>query len=64
VRQWTINRRFKAAKGASAGEWQLSERLARARDMLETTDLTIDNIASAYGLGSGPNLRHQFRTRL
>ena len=62
--QRTFIRRFKAATGTGPGEWQLAERLLRARDMLETTALSIDEIAADCGLGSAPNLRHHFRTRL
>ena len=60
----TFVRRFKGATGASPGEWQLAERLARARELLETTTLPVDDIAANCGLGSGPNLRHHFRARL
>nr|WP_262271914.1 transcriptional regulator FtrA [Microvirga sp. HBU65207] len=60
----TFLRRFKAATGLPPGEWLLAERLARARDLLESTGESIEAIAGATGFGSAATLRHHFRTRL
>jgi AraC family transcriptional activator FtrA len=60
----TFLRRFRAATGTSPGEWLLAERLRSARDLLETTDRPIDDIAAACGFGAPATLRHHFRTRL
>jgi AraC family transcriptional activator FtrA len=60
----TFLRRFKAATGLPPGEWLLAERLLRARELLETTGHSIDDIAAAAGFGSPATLRHHFRARL
>jgi AraC family transcriptional activator FtrA len=60
----TFLRRFKAATGLPPGEWLLTERLVRARELLETTGHSIESIANATGFGSAATLRHHFRARL
>jgi AraC family transcriptional activator FtrA len=60
----TFLRRFKAATGVPPGEWLLAERLLRARDLLETTAHSVEDIAVASGFGSSATLRHHFRARL
>ncbi len=60
----TFLRRFKDATGLPPGEWLLTERLIRARELLETTRNSIEDIAGATGFGSAAALRHHFRTRL
>ncbi|HZH53232.1 MAG TPA: transcriptional regulator FtrA [Microvirga sp.] len=60
----TFLRRFKATTGMPPGEWLLAERLLRARELLESTTHSIEDIAAASGFGSPAGLRHHFRTRL
>ncbi len=60
----TFLRRFKAATGMPPGEWILTERLVRARELLETTPHSIEDVALASGFGSAATLRHHFKTRL
>ncbi len=60
----SFTRHFRAHTGTSPAAWVTSERLARARELLETTDLYIDEIARASGLGSATHLRTQFQRRL
>jgi AraC family transcriptional activator FtrA len=60
----TFLRRFKAATGMPPGEWLLTERLIRARELLETTRHSIESVADATGFGSAATLRHHFRARL
>ncbi len=60
----TFLRRFKAATGLPPGEWLLTERLVRARELLETTGHSVESIADATGFGSAATLRHHFRVRL
>jgi len=60
----TFIRRFKEATGAAPGEWIAAARMARARDLLEDDQLSLDQVAMAAGLGCAANLRHQFRRRL
>jgi AraC family transcriptional activator FtrA len=60
----TFLRRFKSATGMPPGEWLLAERLLRARELLETTTHSIEDIAAASGFGSPATLRRHFRSRL
>lgn len=60
----TFIRRFEEAAGLSPGEWVLQERTARARNLLESTDMSIEQVAAAVGFASADALRHHFRTRL
>ncbi|KAA2237311.1 transcriptional regulator FtrA [Salinarimonas soli] len=60
----TFLRRFKAATGLTPGEWLLDARIARARDLLEETALSIEAIAPACGFPGAAALRHHFRRRM
>jgi AraC family transcriptional regulator, transcriptional activator FtrA len=60
----TFIRRFEEATGISPGEWVLRERTAQARNLLEATGMSIEDVATAVGFGSADTLRHHFRTRL
>jgi len=59
----TFLRRFKAATGSTPADWLLQQRLARAQELLETTERSIQEVAANCGLGSAENLRHHFRQR-
>ncbi len=56
----TLDRRFREQLGVSPGKWLLSRRIDAARELLETTELTIDAIATRVGLSSATNLRRRF----
>lgn len=60
----TFARRFKAHTGTTPHEWLLDQRIDVARRMLESSDQTIDWIASRAGFGSAGALRHHFQRRL
>jgi AraC family transcriptional activator FtrA len=60
----TLLRRFEEATGHSPKQWLTQERLARAREMLEGSDLAVEHIADACGFGSADTLRHHFRRSL
>jgi AraC family transcriptional activator FtrA len=60
----TFQRRFKAGTGTTPGAWLVKARLARARQLLETSQLPLDDVAAAAGFGSPANLRHHFRREL
>ncbi|MDF5755776.1 helix-turn-helix domain-containing protein [Spongiactinospora sp. TRM90649] len=60
----TFARRFLAATGTTPLRWLLARRVIRARDLLEATDLPIDQVAERSGLGSPANLRRHFAERL
>ena len=57
----TFNRRFRSETGLAPGAWLLEQRLNRARHLLETTDLPVDEVAARSGLGSGASLRQHMR---
>ncbi|GGU49664.1 GlxA family transcriptional regulator [Streptomyces lavendofoliae] len=56
----TLRRRFRAATGTSVMTWVAAQRVARARVLLETTRLGIDDIAHRCGFGSSESLRVHF----
>ncbi|GAA3445980.1 GlxA family transcriptional regulator [Planomonospora venezuelensis] len=53
----TLTRRFHSETGLSPLQWLLHRRIDRARELLETTDLPMDEIAWQSGLGSADSLR-------
>jgi len=57
----TLQRRLKQATGESPQTWLTRERLAFARDLLETTSLKIDQVAERCGFGSSESFRLHFR---
>ncbi|MHA1020106.1 transcriptional regulator FtrA [Enterobacter mori] len=59
--QRTFLRRFQDATGTTPTRWLLNERLLRAKDYLENSKLSIDNIAEQTGFGQAATLRHHFR---
>ncbi|WP_163508940.1 helix-turn-helix domain-containing protein [Fodinicola acaciae] len=56
----TFVRRFGEATGTTPRQWLLSQRLNRARELLESTTLSIDQVSERSGLGSAANLRQHF----
>ncbi|UJB40642.1 helix-turn-helix domain-containing protein [Streptomyces sp. A1-5] len=56
----TLARRFTDQLGASPGQWLLAQRIAAARELLESTDLPLDAVARRVGLSSATNLRRRF----
>ncbi|WP_328601593.1 GlxA family transcriptional regulator [Nocardia terrae] len=60
----TFTRRFKAETGMAPGAWILQQRVRHARHLLETTDLPIDEVARAAGMGTSASLRHHMRLEL
>ena len=60
----TFLRRFKAATGTSPGKWLIGERVTHARELLESSDYSMEDVALACGFGSTATLRHHFRDRL
>ncbi|MGW1775972.1 GlxA family transcriptional regulator [Streptomyces sp. NPDC002104] len=53
----TLTRRFRSETGASPLQWLLHQRLHRARAILETTALPMDQVAARSGLGTADSLR-------
>ncbi|MFB7837745.1 GlxA family transcriptional regulator [Nocardia brasiliensis] len=60
----TLIRRFKTAISLTPQQWLSRERITRAQQLLETTDLPVDRIAQRCGLGTAANLRVKFRQHL
>ena len=60
----TLSRRFAEEVATSPIEWLIGLRLAGAKQMLEKTARSVDEIAYDTGFGSAPTLRHHFRRRL
>ncbi|GGO48638.1 AraC family transcriptional regulator [Streptomyces lasiicapitis] len=56
-------RRFTAATGTTPHAWLRSLRLSSAEELLETTDLPVEEIARRVGYGSAAVLREQFTRR-
>ncbi|MEU3568921.1 helix-turn-helix domain-containing protein [Kitasatospora sp. NPDC036755] len=56
----TFFRRLQASTGMTPLKWLLNQRLARAQTLLETTDLPIERVSEASGLGTAANLRRHF----
>lgn len=60
----TFSRRFSEDTGCTPLQWLLRARIDVARELLESTDLGIDDIAARAGLGTGTNLRLHFQRLL
>ncbi|NHC13261.1 GlxA family transcriptional regulator [Motilibacter deserti] len=60
----TLTRRWRAETGQSPLQWLLAQRVQLARDLLETTDLPVEQVAQRAGLGSAASLRAHLHTAL
>jgi len=60
----TLMRRFRAATGMTPGEWITRARVERARELLESSALPIEQVAMRTGLGTPATLRHHFHRRV
>jgi AraC family transcriptional activator FtrA len=60
----TLLRRFEEATGCSPKQWLTRERLGRARELLEGSDMGVERVAEVCGFGSADTLRHHFRHHL
>ncbi|GCB52131.1 araC family transcriptional regulator [Streptomyces sp. NL15-2K] len=56
----TLARRFTDQLGVGPGHWLLAQRIAAARELLESSDLPLDAVARRVGLSSATNLRRRF----
>ena len=57
----SFTRKFTAETGVPPHHWVTTHRLRAARELLETTDLTVEEIAVRVGLGSAGNFRAHLR---
>jgi transcriptional regulator GlxA family with amidase domain len=60
----TFARRFTDETGMSPGRWIIQQRLARARHLLESSDLPIDEIAARTGFTTGTSLRQHLHAAI
>jgi AraC family transcriptional activator FtrA len=60
----TLQREFAQATGQAPYAWIVSERIERAKELLESTRLSAPVVAARVGMGSAESLRHHFRQRL
>jgi len=56
----TFARRFRAEMGTTPAAWLNRQRLLRAQQLLEQTDLGLETIAQRTGFGSAAVMRHHF----
>jgi transcriptional regulator GlxA family with amidase domain len=61
VSERTIARRFVEETGSPPLQWLLGSRIQRARELIETAELSVDEVAAHCGLGTAANLRLHFR---
>jgi AraC family transcriptional regulator, transcriptional activator FtrA len=57
----TFARRFLAETGTTPHRWLLHQRVLEARRVLESSDISIEEVASACGFGSAASLRAHFK---
>ncbi|RNL62722.1 helix-turn-helix domain-containing protein [Nocardioides marmoriginsengisoli] len=60
----TFVRRFTEEVGMSPGRWLIQQRIERARHLLETTDLPVEEIAGWVGFSGGTSLREHLRAAI
>jgi len=58
----TFARRFVAETGTTPHKWIVQQRVLRARELLEQTDLPVESVAAHSGFGSAALLRTHFQT--
>jgi len=56
----TFARKFVAETGTTPARWLGLQRIHRARELLERSDLSIESVAARSGFGSAALLRHHF----
>ncbi|WP_329431522.1 helix-turn-helix domain-containing protein [Streptomyces sp. NBC_01280] len=55
-----LGRHFKQVTGTTPLHWLHTQRIRHAQELLETTDHTVDTIASTTGMGTATTLRRHF----
>nr|WP_286260074.1 helix-turn-helix domain-containing protein [Streptomyces graminofaciens] len=60
----TFTRRFREEAGISPGQWLTRQRVERARHLLESTDLSMDQIAHDAGFGTAQSMRQHLQAAL
>ncbi|WP_435284870.1 GlxA family transcriptional regulator [Streptomyces sp. NBC_00063] len=60
----TFTRRFREEAGVSPGQWLTQQRVERARHLLESSDLSMDQVARESGFGTAQSMRQHLQTAL
>ncbi|MFI0977862.1 GlxA family transcriptional regulator [Streptomyces sp. NPDC021093] len=60
----TFARRFRDEVGISPGRWLTRQRVARARELLESSDLPVEQIAGQVGFATAASLRQHLHTAI
>ncbi|MFH9673441.1 GlxA family transcriptional regulator [Streptomyces sp. NPDC017405] len=60
----TFTRRFREEVGISPGQWLTQQRVERARQLLESTGLSMDQVARESGFGTAQSMRQHLQTAL
>ncbi|MFF6997541.1 GlxA family transcriptional regulator [Streptomyces sp. NPDC008313] len=60
----TFTRRFREEVGVSPGQWLTRQRVDRARHLLESSDLSIDQVAREAGFGTAQSMRQHLQAAL
>ncbi|MFD1152418.1 GlxA family transcriptional regulator, partial [Saccharothrix hoggarensis] len=60
VSERSLSRRFRQEVGSAPMRWLLAARVRRAQQLLETTDLPVEQVARETGFGAANTLRHHF----
>ncbi|MFF0449745.1 GlxA family transcriptional regulator [Streptomyces sp. NPDC004609] len=60
----TFTRRFREKVGVSPGQWLTRQRVERARHLLESTDLSVDQVARDSGFGTAQSMRQHVQAVL
>ncbi|MFJ3672129.1 GlxA family transcriptional regulator [Streptomyces sp. NPDC090106] len=60
----TFTRRFREEVGISPGQWLTQQRVERARHLLESSDLSVDQVARDAGFGTAQSMRQHLQSAL
>jgi transcriptional regulator GlxA family with amidase domain len=60
----TFTRRFREEVGQTPVQWLTQQRIERARQLLEETDMPVDSVAAGAGFGTGASLRQHLQAAL
>jgi len=60
----TLNRRFREQAGTTPLQWLVRQRVHRAQELLETTDLSVEEISRRCGFGSAVAMRQHFAKQI
>ncbi len=60
----TFLRRFTETTGSAPGEWVIGVRIEEAKRLLETTRVSVEEVATKVGFGTVATLRHHFHNQV